>query len=110
MQDPSSPGPDLFTLDQCLALVTRTQYAVLEHLAATAIRQKAEARYSKTKFRGGWTYLRPTQHLKLASVRVLIRLGLVSACCSGHNGSDLVRIARKGVELLELVRGEEILA
>jgi hypothetical protein len=99
-----------FTLDQCLSLVTRTQYAILEHLAAVACRQKAEARYSKKKFQGGWTHVRPNQRIKLASVQALIRLGLVSSCCSGHEGRDSVRISRKGVELLESIRGETIMA
>jgi hypothetical protein len=93
-----------------IQLVTPTQYAILEHLAAVAIQQKAEARASKQGFRGGWTYLRPTQRIKLASIQALIRLGLVQPCCSGHFGTDTMRISVRGVELLEEVRGEAVLA
>jgi hypothetical protein len=103
-------APLEFTQDQCLDLVTNAQYAILEHLCVVAVQQKAQARYSKTKFRGGWTHVRTNQHVKLASVRALIRLGLVSSCCEGHDGTDNVRISRKGVEFLEFVRGETILA
>lgn len=99
-----------FTMRQCVELVTSNQYAILEHLAATAVRQKAVARLTRTGFLGGWTYLRPTQRIKLASIRALINLGLVQPCCSSHNGNDTIRISRKGVELLEEVRGEPVLA
>lgn len=98
-----------FDLPLCLKLLTRTGYAILEHLAAVALRQRAEARASRRGWLRGWTYLRTSKHVKLASIRKLIRMGLVTPCCSGHNGNDLVKITRKGVELLELVRGEEIL-
>jgi hypothetical protein len=107
---PVVPRAVVFTQEQCLRLVTKHGYAVLEHLAAKAIMQKAEARATKRKFRGGWTYLRYTQQLKLATVRALKRLGLVEFCCEGHAGTNHVRVSRKGVEFLELVRGEEILA
>jgi hypothetical protein len=98
-----------FDLPLCLKLITPTGYQILEHLAAVALRQRAIARASKRGWQRGWTYLRPTQHVKLASIRTLIRYGLVTPCCQGHNGNDLIKITRKGVELLELVRGEEIL-
>lgn len=107
---PVAPPTVTFTQEQCLNLVTKHGYAVLEHLAAKAVQQKAEARATRRKFRGGWTYLRFTQHLKLATVRALKTLGLVEFCCEGHAGTDLVRVSRKGVEFLEFVRGEEILA
>jgi len=110
MNPPEQPEHVEFTQEQCLKLVTKSQYAILEHLAAVACRQKAEARYSKKRFQGGWTYLRVNQQLKLASVQALIRYGLVTSCCEGHNGRDSVRITRKGVLLLEEVRGEEIMA
>jgi hypothetical protein len=99
-----------WTDDQLLHLVTRHGYAILEHLAATAVHQKAVARATKRGWQKGWTYMRYNQHIKLATVRVLKRLGLVEFCCEGHGGTDLVRISRRGIEFLELVRGEEILA
>jgi hypothetical protein len=99
-----------FTLEQCLNLCTKHGYAVLEHLAETAIRQKAIARATKRGWNKGWTYMRYNRHVKLATVRALKRLGLVEFCCEGHAGTDLVRISHKGIELLEHVRGEEILA
>ncbi len=115
MKNPSAPpysqpvAPE-FSLHQCLTLVTPTGYQVLEHLAAVAVRQRAEARAAKKGWQGGWTHVRTNQHVKLATLRALIRLGLATPCCSGHNGTDTVRITKKGVELLELVRGETILA
>jgi len=86
------------------------QFAVLEHLAATAQRQRAEARYSHTKWRGGWTYLRYNRTLRPTSVMGLIKKGLIQPCCSAHGPYDSVRISRAGVELLEKILGEEILA
>jgi hypothetical protein len=97
------------TVEQCLGSVTKHGYAILEHLVETAIRQKAEARATRRKFRGGWTYLRFTQHLKLATVQNLWKHGLVEFCCAGHAGRDLVRVSRKGVEFVEYVNGTEIM-
>lgn len=90
--------------------LTSTQLQVLEHLAAVAVRQKAEARYSKKGFKGGWTHVRTNKHVKLGSVQRLLDLGYASACCSGHYGTDSVHITKAGVIHLETIRGEEILA
>lgn len=99
-----------FTLEQCCDLVSKTQVAVLEHLAATAVRQKAEARYSKKRWQRGWTYMRPTQHVKVATLQALKRLGLIETCCHDLHGADLIRISRKGVEVLEQFKGGVIYA
>jgi hypothetical protein len=90
--------------------LTQTQVALLEHLAVVAVRQKAEARATKRKFRGGWTHVRPDQHVKLTTIHRLLDLGYASACCVGHYGCDNVRITRAGVEVLESIRGETIYA
>jgi hypothetical protein len=107
---PTAKPELVFTDEQLLHLVTRHGFAILEHLAATAVRQKTIARQTKKGWQKGWTYMRYNQHVKLATVRALRRLGLVEFCCEGHGGRDLVRISRRGIEFLELVRGEEILA
>lgn len=109
--DPSTaPKRVEFTLEQCCDLVTKTQVAVLEHLAATAVRQKAEARYSKKRWQRGWTYMRPTQHVKAQTLNALKRLGLIESCCHELHGADLIRISRKGVEVLEHFKGGVIYA
>lgn len=90
--------------------LTKTQYALLEHLCAVAQRQKAEARATKKKFKGGWTYVRFDQYVKLATIQKLIELGLAMSCCEGHLGNDAVRISRAGIEYLEAARGETIYA
>lgn len=107
---PAATKRPVFTLAQCVGLVTKTQVAVLEHLAAIAVRQKAEARASKKRFLRGWTYMRPTQHVKLATLSALLRLGLIESCCHDLHGADLIRISRKGVEVLEHFKGEVIYA
>jgi len=106
---PVAPPTIEWTMEQRLDLCSKTQYKILEHLCETAIRQKEEARATKRKFRGGWTYMRYNQRVKLASVRALKTLGLVEFCCEGHAGTDLVRISRQGVEFIEFVTGEEVL-
>ena len=90
--------------------LTQTQLALLEHLAATAVRQKAEARASKKRFQKGWTYLHFNKHVRPATLQRLLDLGLAESCCSELHGADLVRISRSGVEHLESIRGEVIYA
>ena len=83
------------------------QYAVLEHLAAIAQRDKATARFAKRRWDGGWTHVRLSRQVRAET----IDKGLVqSSCCSDHGQYKNVRISRLGVQLLEAVRGEEILA
>lgn len=86
------------------------QLALLEHLAAVAVRQKADARATKKRFQGGWTGVRFDRRIRLETLRGLIRRGYVTACCQAHAGTDSVRITRAGVELLESNRGETVYA
>lgn len=88
----------------------RLQYALLEHLAAVAVMQKAVARSQHTRFRGGWTYVRTTDKVRITTIRSLIKRGYVAACCTATNGSDLIRITKEGVAELEKKLGRVILA
>lgn len=90
--------------------LTGTQRALLEHLAAVAVRQKTEARINRKRFPGGWTYIRFGKQVKLNTIVRLLDLGYAAACCEGHYGNDSVRITKAGVIHLESLRGEEILA
>lgn len=90
--------------------LTKTQVALLEHLAAVAVRQKAEARRTKKRFQRGWTHIRFDNRVRQATLRRLVELGLAETCCSELHGSDAVRISRVGVVALEEIRGEVIYA
>jgi len=90
--------------------LTASQYALLEHLCAVAVQQKAEARLTKKRFRQGWTYIRFSDRIKPGTIKRLIELGLADACCDAHPGTDAVRITHKGIEYLEQVRKETIYA
>lgn len=80
--------------------VGKSQLQILVRLAAIWNRQKAEARCSRRRFQNGWTYVRTSRHARLVSLRGLIRRGLVSACCEGHDGTDAVRITDLGISHL----------
>lgn len=87
-----------------------TQLALLEHLVAVAVRQKAEARATKTRFKRGWTHVNLNQFIRESTVRRLLDLGYAESCCREHTGLDLIKVTRAGVEHLESIRGEVILA
>lgn len=80
--------------------VGKSQLQILVRLAAIWNRQKAEARAHRRRFNGGWTCIRTNRHARLVSLRGLIRRGLVSACCEGHDGTDTVRITDLGISHL----------
>ncbi len=66
--------------------LTPTQYALLEHLAATAQRQKAEARQTKKKFKGGWTYFRARVARASWFMFLAALIDLEAACECPHCG------------------------
>lgn len=76
--------------------VGNAQLLILIRLAAIWKRQKNEARHFRTRFTGGWTHVRTGRFTRLESLRGLLRRGLASACCDGHDGTDMVRITPEG--------------
>lgn len=84
------------------ARLTQTQLALLEHLAAVAVEQKAEARRTKKKFKAGWTYVKTSKNIKSATIVRLVALGLVEATRHRHTNFTYFQAPRYGVTLPSL--------
>jgi hypothetical protein len=75
----------------------KAQLTILARLYFVWTREKAIARHSRTRFQGGWTHVRCNRFTRLESLQGLLRRGLATACCDGHDGRDMVRLSPDGL-------------
>lgn len=109
-------GLDIGAIDRMLAIhdefervkkryakrpVGRAQRMILVRLASIWFRDKQHARFSRKRFQGGWTHVRTGRFTRLESLQGLLRRGLATACCSGHDGTDTVKITDAGLAFIK---------
>jgi len=83
--------------------VGRAQRLILVRLAAIYAAQKIRSQIDHSRFQGGWTHVRTGRFTRLESLQGLLRRGLATACCDGHDGTDMVKITEDGIKFLHSI-------